>query len=78
MTARSKGYVLLMWTGLIEGADGLPRMFRTAHNARQALAKYPSWGHAAVSVRRCTRRDGADGRPEYIIGEVVSQGMVAW
>ena len=64
-------YVLLMWTGALEGSNGLPRLFSSPARARRALKRYPAWGHAAVTVHRCRVRPGKNGRPDYVIGEAV-------
>jgi hypothetical protein len=66
------GYVLHMWTGLLEGKDGLPRIFSSPLKARAALNRYATWGHAAVCIRRCKVSSDKDGLPSYVIGDVVS------
>jgi hypothetical protein len=66
------GYVMAMWTGMLEGPGGLPRFFLSVGGALRALEQYPSWGRGAVTVYECTRQ----GRT-YRIGRAVTSGAGA-
>jgi hypothetical protein len=73
-----RGFILNMWTGLFpEGRDGCPQVFRTKRAALAHAARCPSWGRSAVSVYRCTVRPGSNGKPDYILGDVVANGCEA-
>lgn len=70
MSAYRKGYVLHMWTGLFENErTGRPIIFSTLKSARRALARYPAWGHSAVTIYKVRTRPGSNGLPDYILGE---------
>ena len=68
MSAYRKGFVLVMWTGPFPiNASGQPTIYSTEASARKALARFPSWGHAAVSIRKVRTRPGSNGKKDYII-----------
>ena len=68
-----RGFVLIMWTGLIENPrTGRPILFSSPESARKTLRRYPAWGWSAVSVRECSvRANGQNGRPDYVVGRIV-------
>lgn len=73
MTAYRKGYVLLMWTGFIENErTGRPVLFSSVNSAQRALARLPAWGRDSVSIYRARTRPGTNGKPDFIIGQVVA------
>lgn len=76
--ATRKGFVLGMWTGLFpDGPDGWPRVFRSVRAALAYVSRCPSWGRTAVSVYACTVRPGSNGKPDYILGDIVANGSEA-
>lgn len=65
-----------MWTGLFpHNRFGQPVVYGSIASARKALARFPSWGHAAVEIRTCKTRMGSNGRRDYFIGDVVARGL---
>ena len=68
MSHYRKGFVLVKWTGPFPiNASGQPVIFSTEANARKALERFPSWGHAAVSIRAVRTRPGSNGKRDYIV-----------
>lgn len=69
-----RGFVLHMWTGLFPiNRSGQPRLFKSARMAAKYLARYPSWGHEAVTIYEATVRPGANGKPDYFLEKIVAE-----
>lgn len=70
MSAYRRGYVLSMWTGLVENPrTGRPIIFRTIDSAYRYIGRLPAWGRHALSTYRARTRPGVNGKPDYILTE---------
>ena len=68
MSNYRKGFVLHMWTGCFPiNRWGQPVIYRTRELAERVLARFPSWGHAAVDILPCRTRPGSNGKRDYIL-----------